>query len=161
MPEYWIDSDVFIQAKNGLYGFDVAPEFWADLDRMNSMGIVASSTVVRNELMDGNDELAKWAKERGATAMFVEPDEDTQTVFQRVAQYVHDTYPEYHAAKFLDVADPWLIAHAMAGGGKVVTQETRAIANSTKAKIPDVCDFFGVETMDMYQMLRELGVSIG
>lgn len=161
MPDYWIDSDVFIQAKNGPYGFDIAPGFWAVLDRMNGMGLVASSTLARDELMAGNDELADWARERGATAMFVEPDEGTQASFQRVAQHVRGRYAENQAAKFLSGADPWLIAHSMSSGGKVVTQETRVGDNSEQVKIPNVCDFFGVESLNMYQMLRELGASIG
>ena len=61
--------------------------------------------------------------------------------------------------QFLAKADPWLIAHAIASGGKVVTQETRAGENSRRAKIPNVCDFFGVEAMNMDDMLRELGAS--
>ena len=71
MPEYWIDTNVFIQAKNGLYALDVAPEFWAFLDSMNEAGRVASSSLVRDELLVGMDELAEWARERGETAMFI------------------------------------------------------------------------------------------
>ena len=161
LPEYWIDTDAFIQAKNGPYAFDVAPEFWEFLDRMNDARRVASSTLVRDEILKGTDELAEWARERGASAMFVEPDESTQMAFREVAQYVSQRYPPNQARKFLAVADPWLIAHAMASGGKVVTQETRADETSPRVKIPNVCDFFGVESLNMDDMLRELGVSIG
>ena len=159
MPEYWIDADVFIQAKNGPYAFDVAPEFWAFWDRMNDKGLVASSSLVRDELLDGTDALAEWARERRASAMFVEPDAGTQMAFQEVAQHVSERYAPNQARKFLVVADPWLIAHAMASGGKVVTQETRAGENSRRVKIPNVCDFFGVESLNMDDMLRELGAS--
>ena len=61
--------------------------------------------------------------------------------------------------QFLAKADPWLIAHAIASGGKVVTQETRADEASPRVKIPNVCDFFGVESLNMDDMLRELGAS--
>ena len=161
MPEYWIDTSVFIQAKNGPYAFDIAPGFWALLDRMNDEGRVASSTLVRDELLVGMDELAEWARERGETAMFVEPDPDTQVAFQEVAQHVSDRYAPNQARQFLAVADPWLIAHAVADGGKVVTMEARVPANSQKVKIPNVCDAFGVETLNTYDMLRELGATIG
>ena len=182
MPEYWIDTNVFIQAKDGPYAFDIAPEFWALLDKMNDEGLMASSTLVRDELLRGTDELADWARERRptsilvepdagtqmtlggvwarerrGTAMFVEPDEDTQMAFRRVSDYVVETYAENQARKFLDVADPWLIAHAMASGGKVVTQETRR--NTQRVKIPNVCDAFGVESMNIDGMLSELGAS--
>ena len=161
MPEYWIDTDAFIEAKNGLYALDVAPEFWAFWDRMNDAGRAASSMLVRDELLVGMDELAEWASERGATSMFVEPDEGTQVAFQEVAQHVSDRYEPNQARKFLAVADPWLTAHAIASGGKVVTQETRAGENSQRVKIPNVCDAFGVESLNMYDMLRELGATIG
>ena len=180
MPEYWIDTDVFIQAKNGPYAFDVTPEFWALLDSMNEAGRVASSSLVYRELQRVKDDLAEWARERRATAedaqltlgpewarerratsMFVEPDPDTQMAFQEVAQHVSERYDPNQAAMFLAAADPWLIAHAMASGGKVVTQETRAGENSKRVKIPNVCDAFGVESLNMDDMLRELGATIG
>ena len=161
MPEYWIDANVFIQAKNGPYAFDIAPGFWAVLDRMNDAGRVASSALVRDELLDGQDELAEWARERGSTAMFLEPDEDTQMAFQDVARHVSGRYAPNQAGLFLAKADPWLTAHAIAGGGKVVTQETRVGDNSRRVKIPNVCDFFGVESLNVYEMLRALGATIG
>lgn len=157
MPEYWIDTNVLIQAKNGPYPFDSKPEFWALLDRMNDEGLVVSSTLVRDELLKGTDELAEWARERRSTAMFVEPDEDTQRAFREVAQHVFERYERNQADLFLAVADPWLIAHAMASGGKVVTQETRR--NPERVKIPNVCDAFGVESINSDDMLRELGAS--
>ena len=150
------------------------------MDRMNEAGRVANSSLVRDELLDGTDALAEWARERRATAeatqltlgaewarerratsMFIEPDLDTQVAFQEVAQHVSERYEPNQARKFLDVADPWLIAHAIASGGKVVTQETRAGENSQRVKIPNVCDAFGVESLNMYDMLRELGATIG
>lgn len=159
MPEYWIDTNVFIEAKNGFYAFDIAPGFWSLLDEMTAEGRIASNSLVYRELQRVKDDLAEWARERRASAMFVEPDMDTQMAFQEVAQYVSERYETNQAAMFLAVADPWLIAHAMASGGKVVTQETRAGENSKRVKIPNVCDFFGVESLNMDDMLRELGAS--
>ena len=128
---------------------------------MNAAGRVASSTLVRDELLVGVDKLVECARERGETAMFIEPDTDAQVTFQEVAQHVSERYAPNQARKFLDVADPWLTAHAIASGGKVVTQETRARENSKRVKIPSVCDAFGVETLNTYDMLRELGATIG
>ena len=56
-------------------------------------------------------------------------------------------------------ADPWVIAHAMATGGAVVTHEQKNPAISNKVKIPNVCGHFGVRYIDVYLMLRERGVS--
>jgi hypothetical protein len=41
----------------------------------------------------------------------------------------------------------------------VVTLETLVSANSSKAKIPNVCREFDVEYVDTFGMLRELGCS--
>ena len=91
--------------------------------------------------------------------MLIQPDWSTQAEFKRVSEYVRETYAQNQMRQFLAKADPWLIAHAIASSGKVVTQETRADENSRRAKIPNVCDAFGVETLNTYQMLRELGAS--
>jgi hypothetical protein len=54
------------------------------------------------------------------------------------------------------VADPFLIAAAMAVGGCVVTEE-RHKPNSTK--IPAVCEHFGIRCTNLEGMLVELGWS--
>ena len=79
--------------------------------------------------------------------------------FRRVSEHVRKTYAQNQAREFLGRADPWLIAHAIAEGGKVVTLEVRVPVISQKVKIPNVCDAFGITTLNTYQMLRELGAS--
>ena len=160
MPEFWIDTNVFIQAKDGPYAFDIAPGFWSLLDEMTAEGRIASSSLVYDELQKVEDDLAKWARaRRRSTGLFIQPDWSTQEAFQKVSNHIQETYAQNQAREFLGKADPWLIAHAIAGGGKVVTMEVRVPANSQKVKIPNVCDAFGVETLNTYQMLRELGAS--
>ena len=71
-------------------------------------------------------------------------------------------YPDNQARRrFLDRADPWVIAHAGVDGGTVVTSEVRVPENSGKVKIPNVCDQLQVpvRSINVYQMLRELGVA--
>ena len=60
------------------------------------------------------------------------------------------------------VADPWLIAAAAVNHYTIVTFEKpndglNARNPSKNAKIPDVASEFGVETVDLYSMMRELG----
>ena len=162
MPDYWVDSNVFIEAKNGPYGFDIVPGFWDFLDEMSDVGTVASSSVVYGELvLDSEDELADWAKRRRGPPLFMDPDEDVQRAYRTIADHVLESYEGNQADIFLRKADPWLIAHAIASEGKVATQETRVDPRSKKIKIPNICDAFGIETVNMYQMMRELGASIG
>jgi predicted nucleic acid-binding protein len=63
---YLIDTSVLIEAKNRYYAFDIAPGFWAWLDRAHTQGLACSIEAVRGELLAGNDELAQWAKQHPA-----------------------------------------------------------------------------------------------
>lgn len=60
---YLLDSNVLISAKNLHYGFDFCPGFWEWLEQASAAGIVHSVEAVYNELVGGDDDLAKWAKD--------------------------------------------------------------------------------------------------
>jgi len=158
MPEYWLDADSLIRTKNGPYGFDIAPGFWEFIEEKVAAGVIASSLVVYDELEDGDeDDLLLWARKQKENGLFIEPDGVVQTIFRQIVDYVNGKYPQYQASEFLDGADPWIIAHAKAYGGRVVTFEVSAPA-SKDPKIPDVGDKFGVKTLNIYKMARELGM---
>ena len=134
MQQYCLDTDVFIQAKNGPYGFDIVPAFWDWLDQKVTKGIIFSSAEVYTELSHGADELAEWIKDRRKTNFFVEPDTTVQKIFQNIADYVSNNFEPPHAQFFLDGADPWVIAHAKAQNAIVVTHEVLAAENSKKLR---------------------------
>ncbi len=159
MPEFWLDSNSFIEPKKGPYGFDIAPGFWTFLEQKAAAGITASSITVFNELEDVEDDLLQWARQQRDKGFFIDPDALVQTAFRQIADFVNKTYPQHQASDFLNKADPWIIAHAMAYGGRVVTLEI-ASPNSKKPKIPDVANQFNVKCLNVYQMVRELGMSL-
>ena len=160
MVEYWLDSNVFIEGEKGPYGFDIAPRFWNVLDDLIIAHRVSCPVLVYDELQNVQDDLSTWAKECRRTNLFVEPSEAVQRTFQGVITYVMQRYPDNQSRRrFLDRADPWVIAHAIAQGGAVVSLEGRAPDTSTKVKIPNVCSHFNVTCINTYEMLRELGES--
>jgi len=155
MP-YLLDANVFIQAKNLHYGFDFCPAFWEWLVLSNACGKVFSVEKVRDELEAGNDELALWVRERGED-FFLPPDIQVTTAFGTVAEWV--TQQDYDPAAintFLQVADYYLIAHALAYGFIVVTHEVPA-STKKKVKIPNVCIGLGIKHMNPFDMLRKEG----
>lgn len=161
MASYWLDSDFFIHSKNEPYGFEIAPGFWTFLEQKAIDGVIATSVMVYTELVEeSDDELAKWARERRASGLFVEPDARVQERMSLIANFVSATYQPNQAAEFLKGADPWVIAHAGAHGGEVATREQRVPQNSKKAKIPNVADQFHVNCISPYDMLRNLGLSL-
>jgi hypothetical protein len=152
MP-YLLDANIFIQAKNLHYGFDFCPAFWDWLDAKNKTGLVFSIEKVRDELIGGDDELAEWAKARGAE-FFLPPDNDMVPSLAAVSTWAGSgSYEPGAVSQFAQVADYYLVAHAHAHTFVTVTHEVAA--NSLKKiKIPNACIGLGVKCMTPYEMLR-------
>jgi hypothetical protein len=161
MPEYWLDSDSFIESSKRFYHPDIVPGFWAFLEQKADEGIIGSCLRVYEELQGLQDELSAWATKVNDTGFFVAPDPCVQAALSEIADHVKTNYPDHNASEFLNGADPWPIAHAKAHGGRVVTFEKRVAPTSKKPKIPNVADRFGVKTLDIYRLLHELGASFG
>jgi hypothetical protein len=149
---YLLDANVFIQAKNLHYGFDFCPAFWDWIDREHRADRVTSVAAVGDELIAGNDELADWADDRAD--LFLDLDQLTLPALARVAEWaqVQDFEPAAVNA-FMQDADYYLIAYAMAHGYTVVTHEKPANSRK-KIKIPTVCIALGISHMTPYAMLR-------
>ncbi len=155
MP-YLLDTDVFIQAKNLHYGFDFCPAFWEWLDIANNLGIVFSIERVKDELTAGNDDLAVWAMQHG-TEFFIPPDSEVVAAFKIVSNWLMEQEYTLNAiTTFLQVADFYLIAHALAHNFVVVTHEIPA-QTIQKVKIPNVCNGLGIQHTTPFDMLRREG----
>ena len=150
---YLLDANVFIQAKNLHYGLDFCPAFWEWLITHNAAGSVFSIDKVGDELAAGADELTVWAAQRG-NGFFRRTDAAVAARFGEVSAWV--TGQQYEPAAvntFLQVADFYLVAHALAGGHVVVTHEVAA-NSARRVKIPNVCVGLGLRFMTPYEMLR-------
>lgn len=161
---HWLDTNVFIQAKNGPYRFKVAPGFWAFLDEQASKGNIRCPKMVYDELIDNEeprDELALWIKNRRQSGLFVAATHPVQVVMRTVADHVSGKYQQHHAAEFLRGADPWLVAHALHSKGVVVTHESDRKLNAKKVRIPNICAELRVPCINTYEMLDKLGAEFG
>lgn len=150
---YLLDANVFIQAKNLHYGLDFCPAFWDWLVDNRAADRVFSIDKVADEIAAGADELNDWMRECGH-GLFLRTGTSVAAQFGAVSSWV--TQQQYEPAAistFLQVADYYLIAHALADGHVVVTHEVPA--NSVKRiKIPNVCIGLGLPFMTPYEMLR-------
>jgi hypothetical protein len=150
---YLLDANVFIQAKNLHYGFDFCPAFWDWLAAQNQGGQVFSIEKVEDELVGLGDDLSQWAQ-RAGTRFFLRPDADLIPALRQVALWASGrTYEPAAVRLFLQVADSYLIAHALAHGDVVVTHEVSS-ASTKKIKIPDACLGLGVKCMTPFQMVQ-------
>lgn len=150
---YLLDANVFIQAKNLHYGLDFCPAFWEWLIASNASGLVSSIEKVGDEIEAGADELADWVSRRGP-GFFLKPESEILPAFGRVSAWASSQAFEPAAVStFLQVADYYLVAHALAHGYTIVTHEI--VSTSTKkVKIPNACIGLGIKCVTPFEMLR-------
>ena len=150
---YLLDANIFIQAKNLHYGFDFCPAFWDWLLAENHAGRVFSIEKVGDELQSGADELADWARAQGAR-FFLRPDTAMLPALNTVSAWVSGRGYEPAAINtFLQVADYYLIAHALSHSLTVVTHEI-ASESARKVKIPNACIGVNIKCVTPFEMLR-------
>lgn len=150
---YLLDANVFMQAKNLYYGLDFCPAFWEWLIVNNKEKRVFSIEKVGDEINAGADELSVWASQRGPE-FFLKPDAAILTALSSVSAWVtSQNYEPAAVNTFLQLADYYLIAYALAHNHTVVTHE---IISTTvkKIKIPNVCIGLNIKCMTPFEVLR-------
>ncbi|MCW7458566.1 DUF4411 family protein [Leptospira bandrabouensis] len=150
---YLLDANVFIQAKNLHYGLDFCPAFWNWILEKNLAGMVFSIDKVADEIEAGADELTEWA-ESEAKGIFHPTDSPVISQLGLVSNWVKSQDFESSAVNtFFQVADYYLIGHALARNSVIVTHEVPS--NSRKnIKIPNVCAGLGISFLNPFEMLR-------
>jgi hypothetical protein len=150
---YLLDANVFIQAKNLHYGLDFCPAFWDWLLAGNASGKIYSVEKVEDEIKAQADELTNWARNLGAK-FFLRPDAPLLTALGTVSTWA--TAQNYEPAAlntFLQVADYYLVGHALAYKHVVVTHEIPS-TSTKRIKIPNACVGVGVKCVTPFEMLR-------
>ena len=123
------------------------------MDLANATDVVASVEKVADELLVADDELAVWVKERREN-FFLSPDIEVANVIDRVSSWALTSgYEPPAITTFLQVADFWLIAHALAHDSIVVTHEVPA-DTVKKIKIPNACLGLSLTCITPFEMLR-------
>jgi len=150
---YLLDANVFISAKNLHYGLDFCPAFWDWLVHQGNSGSVFSIDKVAGEIQAGQDELSDWARNQGS-ALFRRTPPALAPQFTQLSTWVMgQQYTPAAINTFLQTADYYLLAHALAGSHVVVTHEVPS-SSPGRIKIPNACVGLGVRFMTPYTMLR-------
>ena len=155
---YLLDANVLIEAKNRYYAFDIAPGFWAWLDRAHNQSLACSIDAVRKELLQGTDELADWAKHR--PSFFHPLDQAASRHFAPLSTWATSrSFTPAAISEFTSsAADYLLIAYAKEHGHTLVTHERPDPNAKARILIPDACIALDVEYADTFAMLRQTGV---
>jgi hypothetical protein len=160
---YVLDANVFIQAHQTHYNFDICPGFWLALSRQHEAKRIFSIDKVRAELLAMNDQPSDWVKSRAPDTFFKRTaDREVSGAFRDVVNWVQSEsqFTPEAKAEFASVADGWVIAYAKANDLVVVTHEVYAPEARKKVPIPNVCLEFDVEYCNTFDMLRDLKVQL-
>jgi hypothetical protein len=150
---YLLDANVFIQAKNLHYGLDFCPAFWDWLLSGNASGNVFSIEKVEDEIKAGQDDLSTWASNLGSK-FFLRPDAAVMGALGKVS--IWTTGQNYEPAAvntFLQVADYYLVGHALAHQFVVVSHEIPS-TSTKRIKIPNACVGVNIKCVTPFEMLR-------
>ena len=158
---YVLDTNVFIDAANAYYAFDLTPGYWDFIVGLFDSQCAVSVRPVYDELVcvDDEDPLKAWAKRN--SKHFVVPDARVVASYQQVMTWAQrQSYKPSAIKKFQSVADSWIVAYALANNWVVVTHEKSAPKSKNRIKIPDACVALGVEYLNPFMMLRDRGMSL-
>jgi hypothetical protein len=135
---------------------DRFPSFWTKFDDLVLDGQVVSPREVSKELelQFRKEWFRDWVSRNKSLFVVPGPDE-TQMVAQILAiPHFQTIVGRKQILKGSPVADPWIVACAYVREGTVVTEE---VNTPNAARIPNVCEHFGVPFMNLESFMDELG----
>lgn len=152
---YCLDANAFIEPWNKYFTIGRCPEYWDILNDLGKKQIVFCPDQVKREIDKTDDGLKAWLSSRD---FFLR--QETEIVQQHV-RTVLKAFPQLiNIGANRSMADPWVIAHAMAEQAVVVSKEylMRPGQKSSQIKIPDVCNHFNVTCITDFNFIDELGI---
>ncbi|HCZ37506.1 MAG TPA: DUF4411 domain-containing protein [Cytophagales bacterium] len=155
--KYCLDANVLIQAWQKYYSPKMCPDYWTILDELGKQGRIFLPQMVYEEITRTEDELSNWLKESNI------PEHKIDGPVTEALRSIYASNPSHQNlvdnTKSRSLADPWVIAHAMKENATVVTKEEKITAvNTTKIKIPNVCDNMKVRWINDYKFVEELNI---
>ncbi|MFH1337729.1 MAG: DUF4411 family protein [Nanoarchaeota archaeon] len=155
---YIIDSCSLMEL-NRHNPIDVFPSVWVRIESLINKGLLLAPREVLNEIMQGDDQLTKWAKKHNK--MFVEPTEKQIEIVKEILK----EFPALIKQNRKYDADPWVIALAVEMATSLqqtLTPIKRIVVTEEKLrgeqiKIPLVCQKYNIETIDILDMFRVEG----
>ena len=158
---YLLDANVLIDANRDYYPIGRVPEFWGWLENGGVNGHVKIPLEVYEEISDGNDDLAEWAKQEQIKAVLrLQEEVDVFLVSSTTDQGYASDLTDDEVVKI--GRDPFLIEYALADVGStcvVTTEVSKPRRSRANRHLPDVCRDLGVECYNTFEFVRALNFS--
>ena len=115
---YILDSSFFIETSRLHLPLDKQPSFWNWLVKLAKAKVISIPSMVYEELIAGDDRLAVWMQANKEALV------NQNAAYDQISRVMAEGYGTIDEVT-LEVlrADPWVIAHALAVSGTVVTSE--------------------------------------
>jgi len=155
--KYCLDANVLIQAWQKYYSPKICPDYWILLNELGTNNRIFLPENVFDEIMRTEDDLKDWIRQ--SKIPIHEIDGNVAECLKKIyaANPVHQYLVDN--TKQRSLADPWVIAHALNENACVVTKEEKVTAqNTTKIKIPNVCENMGIRWINDFQLVEELNI---
>lgn len=160
--KYLIDANVLMTAHRQLYPFDLAPGFWNQLLE-KSADLIIIIEQVDQEIIAGNDNLKDWYIEnKDQFELLGIPEQAVRQSYAEIVNYVDGNSQYFLSAKeeFYGVADSWLCAYGLALGYPIVTLEQPKYQARKRILIPNICEDFNIEYIDLLKFMREIEIKL-
>lgn len=166
MEPYVVDSNFFIESHRERFPLDIVTGFWNQVSRLAQEEKIISIDKVKDEIFENDDELTKWIKNNMPDTFFYGTTKDDRVIeeYRKVVTWAYSQSHHYKTKaldEFLeyDRADAWLVAYCSAKNLMLVTQEISNPYRKNKIQLPDACTPQGVQTLNMNELFRRLGVT--
>jgi hypothetical protein len=148
---YVFDSNSFSEMSP--YFPDIFPAFWTKFETAVANGEISSTREVLLELNDGpQNHIFEWCNTN--KSIFETPNNVEMEFVSRIfsIQHFRQLISNKSILRGTPVADPFVIARAASLSGTVVSEESY---KPNAAKIPNVCEHFGIRCIKLGEFLRE------
>lgn len=151
---YCLDANVLIQAWQKYYNPTFCPDYWDILIQLGLSKKIFIPELVYDEITRTEDELSNWLKSSKIPVHKIS--EPVAACLKKIYSHNPTHINLVDNTKNRSIADPWIIAHAINQNATVVTKEEKITAsNSTKIKIPNVCENMGVRWINDFHFVQE------
>jgi hypothetical protein len=155
---YLLDANVLIDANRDYYPLSRVPEFWEWLANSGTKGLVKIPIEVYEEIKDGTDELAVWAKDGHiCEALLFNVEANVSMVAGAIDRGYATDLTDDEVEKI--GRDPFLIAYALVAPTErciVTTEVSKPRMQRANRHLPDVCNDLGVECCNTFRFVRAL-----
>ncbi|MEX0685142.1 MAG: DUF4411 family protein [Balneolales bacterium] len=156
---YILDANVLIEPWLKYYAPSFCTGYFQSLEKLGDMRVIGIPEMVKREIAKTEDTLFKWLDQ--SSIPILQGTIHVQSALKSIYAADPRNIKLTDTSRNRSMADPWVIAHALAEQATVVTKEEKIlIPDSKKVKIPNVCEIMGITCIQDYEFIREVNIRL-